>query len=192
MSDGWKTIIIACLVLTALLCSWFFLLYKPKISRVQTLKDESNNVLLKLRSMRVTEVQVAALRSQVESLKTEIERTQRRVVPKDVLPDIVKSIQKKSEKHGLKFLSILPDYNSLMSKVDGVKSDVLKLTIHMKMQGDYVSLGNFIESLASSPFYISVGEMTLSYSTKIYPQLDIVIDTQVYLRNELGSSDSNI
>ena len=192
MSDGWRTILIASLLLVAMSCGWFFFIYQPKVSRMQTFKDESGNILLKLRSMRVTEAQVTALKEQVASIKAEIAKSQRRIVPKDRLPDVVESVRQAGMKYGLKFLSILPDYQSLMKGSGDSGSDVLKLTIHMKMQGDYVSLGNFIESLASAQYYISVGELTVSYNRKLYPELDIIVDTQVYLRNELGAAAGKV
>ncbi|MFQ5751340.1 MAG: type 4a pilus biogenesis protein PilO, partial [bacterium] len=120
----------------------------------------------------------------IEKMQDEIREKQKKIIPKDDLALIVQEIQRKGRTFGLKFDTVIPDYETLMNDPGTEKEseEVLKLTVHMKLQGFYKSFGRFVESLNSLPFYLSIGELTLVYNEKIYPEVEILVDTVLYLR----------
>ncbi|MFQ5675152.1 MAG: hypothetical protein ACE5G1_04585 [bacterium] len=184
ISSTAKTVLIASAFLLTLCFGWFFLLYQPKVSKMETIKEETQNIIFKLQSLRVTEEQVASLEKQVELLKRQTKLTQNKIMTKDDLQAAIAAMRKIGRRFGLKFDKIIPDYPSLIGSNDAKQSnpEVLKLIIHFKMQGYYMNFGKFLSSLDKLPFYVSLGEMTLVYNPLIHPEIDILLDAVVYLR----------
>ncbi len=186
MTDSLKSIIVATVLLILIGTCWFVLLYRPENIQLQLLKDKTNHVLLQLRSLRVTDAQVFALQQQVERLKDELARKQKRIVVKNQLPVVVNQIKMKGQRFGLKFQNIIPDYNSLVDadSEDEIQADILKLTLHIKLQGYYKSLGKFIAALNDLPYYLSIEELNINYKHAIHPELEVFLDTVVYLKDD--------
>ena len=186
ITDSLKSIIVATVLLILIGTCWFVLLYRPETVQLELLKDKTNHVLLQLRSLRVTNAQVVALQQQVERLKDELSRKQKRIVAKNQLPVVVKEIKMKGQRFGLKFQNIIPDYNSLVdadSEIE-IQADILKLTLHIKLQGYYKSLGKFIAALNDLPYYLSIEELNINYEHTIHPELEVFLDTVVYLKDD--------
>ena len=140
--------------------------------------------------MRVSEAQVAALEKQVEVIKNDIKLTQEKIIFKDELPAAIKEIKTIGSKFGLKFHQIIPDYSSLINSKENeqeASAGLLRLIVHFKLQGYYKSFGKFLSSLDKLPFYMSLGEVTLVYNDSIHPQIDILFDGVLFLREKSNS-----
>jgi len=185
MSESLKSIIIASVLLIILAGTWFLFLYQPEVSKLQLLKEKTEDVLLQLQSLRVTDEQLNALEQKVAVLRAEIATAQSRIMPKNDLPAIVDKLRRKGERYGMKFNNIIPDYNSLVDAQteEQAETDILQLTIHLKMQGYYKNLGRFIESLEDMPVFVSVGELSINYQEKVHPELEIFLDVIVFLKD---------
>lgn len=185
MSESLRTLIVATLLLVLICLGWFFLLYRPGVSKVTTISEDSKELLAKLQSFHVSDGQIKALEKQVEILKRDIRLKKAKIVPKDELSTVVRQFQQKGRGFGLKFHSIIPDYESLIRVENEEResgSEVLKLTVHIKLQGSYRSFGRFLDSLDEFPFLISLAEMNVMYNSSIFPELDILLDIVLYLR----------
>ena len=186
ITDSLKSMVVATVLLIVIGTCWFVLLYRPEIIQLQLLEDKTDHVLLQLRSLRVTDAQVVALQQQVERLKYELTKKQKRIVPKNQLPVVVEQIKMIGQRFGLKFQNIIPDYNSLVdadSEIE-IQADILKLTLHIKLQGYYKSLGKFIVALNELPYYLSIEELNINYEHTIHPELEIFLDIVVYLKDD--------
>ena len=187
MTETLKAVFIASALLIALCLGWFFFVYEPKASRLEIVKEETQDLVLKLQSMRVTEAQVVALGKQVEIIKNGIKLTQEKIIFKDDLPAAIKEIRNSGRKFGLKFHKIIPDYPSLINSEENEQEanpGLLRLTVHFKLQGYYKSFGKFLSSLGKLPFYISLGELAIVYNDSIHPQVDIIFDGVLFLREK--------
>jgi Tfp pilus assembly protein PilO len=184
MSESRLTLILAVVLLFVMCLAWFFVFYQPRKVEVYALKQDTENLLVKLRSFRVTDKQIVSLEKQIEKLEEEIAVTQSKVFAKSNLPFIVRQIEKKGRIYGLKFSNILPEYDSLVRfpEAEEQRSDLIKLVVHFKIQGSYKNFGKFIENLADLPFFISLGEISLYYNEDIYPELEITLDVVLYLQ----------
>ena len=180
ISDNTKTIVVSSVILISLTVIWFMLLYRPQASELKVLKEETQDLLLKLQSLRATDEQITVLEKQVAKLRTEVREAGQKVVPKKRLPQVVEQLRKKGRGYRLTFHNIIPDYESLIA-ADNSSADVLKLTLHLKMQGQYLDVGRYIASLGDLPFYVSVGDMLLRYNESIHPEVDVTLDLDVFL-----------
>ncbi|MFQ6112801.1 MAG: type 4a pilus biogenesis protein PilO [bacterium] len=184
MTESKRTLIIAGVLLVVVCLGWYLVFYQPKLTKLRTLKTETENLLIKITSFRVTDKQLASLEKQVEKSEDEIAKIHARVLLKSELPAVVRQFKRKGRSFGLEFHSIIPDYNSLIRipQEEEEASDLLKLTVHFKLQGYYKNFGNFIDSLAELPFIVSLSEMSLHFNERIYPELEIFMDVVLYLR----------
>jgi Tfp pilus assembly protein PilO len=184
MSETKKTLIIAASLLLIIGLGWYLVFYQPRLSKVTTLKNETDNLLTKIRSFRVTDQQIAGLEKGIEKLEKELSEVQEKVFLKPELPKVVRMFEAKGKSFGLKFDTAIPDYASLIRipQQEEEASDLLKLTVHFRLQGYYRSFGNFIDTLDEFPFTISLGEIGLYYNERIYPELEINLDVVFYLR----------
>ena len=80
-------------LLIACCLGWFLVFYHPKTSRLDIVKEETQDRVFKLQSRRVTEAQVFALGKQVEVIKNDIKLLQDKVIFKDDLPAAIKEIK---------------------------------------------------------------------------------------------------
>lgn len=184
MSTSMKTIIVAVSALILIFTGWFFLLYRPKVSDLHSLKEDTQNLVLKLQSFRVSDQQILILEKEAENLGKEIEGKRAKILPKDQLPLVIQQFRSKGTKFGLKFEQMIPDYETLIKVEDEKVSEVLKLTVHMKLQGHYKNLGQFIDSIDQLPFLVSFGDIRISYEASIFPELVILMDAILYLLDE--------
>ncbi|RMF63780.1 MAG: hypothetical protein D6743_10280 [Calditrichaeota bacterium] len=182
MTETVRTLIVASAVLLIICVGWFFFLYKPEIAKLQVLKEDTEKLMLKLQSLRVNDEQLKALQKQAELQDTELRRLEARLVHKEDLPMLVTALKRRGKRFGLRFDRILPDYDHLMEGGQENPARALKLVIHLKLQGRYKSLGKFIDSLNDLPYLLSVGEVTLNYDQRIYPELEIILDVAAYLQ----------
>lgn len=181
--------LIASALLITLCLGWFFLLYRPEVSKVEAIREKTEDLLIQLRSLRVTEAQVTILEKRVEGIKNEIKLTQNKMIAKDDLQVAINQVRKNGSWFGLKFHKIIPDYPSLIGSEEAMhaNSEVLELTVHFKMQGYYKNFGKFLSSLDKLPFYISLGEIRLVYNGLIHPEIDILMDAVLYLHQKKAS-----
>ncbi len=192
MTETLKTALIASALLIALCLGWFFFLYQPKTSKLAIVKKETQDLIFKVKSIRVTNAEVIALGKQVEAAKNEIKLTQRKIIFKDDLPAAIKKIKNSGSKFGLKFHQIIPDYTSLINSREEeqeANTGLLKLTVHFKLQGYYKSFGKFLSSLDKLPFLVSLGEVTIIYNDNIHPQLTILFDGVLFLYDKSNSEN---
>lgn len=190
MTETLKTVLIASALLIALCLGWFFFLYQPKTSRLEIVKKETQDLIFKVKSIRVTNAEVIALAKQVEIIKNEIKLTQEKIIFKHDLPAAIKKIKNSGSKFGLKFDQIIPDYTSLINskeKEQEASAGLLRLTVHFKLQGYYKSFGKFLSSLEKLPFYMSLAEVRIVYSDNIHPQVGILFDGVLFLYDKSNS-----
>ncbi len=172
--------------LVLLACAvWYLGFYQPQISRRALLRQETEQLSLQLQSFRVSDQQLRALASQIDTLRAYLEGTRRRLVPKSELPMAIELLRRQGRKYGLKFEQIIPDYDQLLPAPDAETSagEVLPLTVHLKMQGRYRNFGRFVASLPALPFFVSLGEVSLVYNEAVHPEIDILTDAILFLRN---------
>ncbi|MFQ5706414.1 MAG: type 4a pilus biogenesis protein PilO [bacterium] len=184
MAESKRVLIFAVVLLVVVSLGWYFVFYQPKASSIITLKEDSQRLLLKLKSLQVTDKRIATLENQIEKLQDQIDQHRTKIWPKSDMPRMVKQIEKQGRVFGLKFQSVIPEYDALMSLPDASrrKGDLLELTVHFKLQGSYKNFGRFVESLQKLPFVISLGEMSMVFNKELYPELEIMLDAVLYLR----------
>ncbi len=190
MNGTLKAVLIASAILIALGLGWFFFFYQPKTSRLEIVKKETQDLIFKVKSIRVTNAEFIALGKQVEIIKNDIKLTQEKTIFKDDLPAALKKIKNSGSKFGLKFHQIIPDYPSLINSKENeqeANAGLLTLIVHFKLQGYYKSFGKFLSSLDKLPFYMSLREVTIVYNDSIHPQVDILFDGVLFLYDKSNS-----
>ncbi|RMD94915.1 MAG: hypothetical protein D6813_01335 [Calditrichaeota bacterium] len=185
MSDTQRTLIITGFLILTLITAWYAFIYRPKMIEIKSIKLETENLLNKLRSFRVSQRQIVTLEKKLEQLEKEIQSTQSRIPTKTEFPQALQQIKILGGRYGLKFLNILPEYDSLIAMpTNPDDSEMIQITVHIQLQGRYKNYGQFLEALKDLPFYVSLGDMILSYKKEYFPELEIMLDIILYLRRE--------
>lgn len=185
MSDTQRTLIITGFLILTLITAWYAFIYRPKMIEIKSIKLETENLLNKLRSFRVSQRQIVTLEKKLEQLEKEIQSTQSRIPTKTEFPQALQQIKILGGRYGLKFLNILPEYDSLIAMpTNPDDSEMIQITVHIQLQGRYKNYGQFLEALKDLPFYVSLGDMILSYKKEYFPELEIMLDVILYLRRE--------
>jgi Tfp pilus assembly protein PilO len=190
LTDFLKPFAIAMVILIAISAGWYLVLYRPDASRSEVLKGETEQLMIQLQSFRVTDMQISTLQTQIEKLNVELAKTNARVCPKDDLPKLIDDIKAKGIANGLKFITIIPEYGDLVSKPNEESTAIIKLTVHFQIQGFYKNFGNFVESLATLPFFVSMGNCTMTYEESVFPQILITMDVVLYLSQSPTQTDA--
>ncbi len=181
MSDSVKTLLIAIGLLVLISTAWFFLLYNPKVSKISEIKQQTQKLIDRIRSFRVTQDHVDDLETQIAAISKEIAANEARVISKDELPGIVRQIHKTGRKYGVDFKKIIPDYDSLIEIGRNSNDEIYELVMHIQLRATYKQFGLFLEALDKMPFMVSLGEMTMAYSPESFPRLAIEVGMILYL-----------
>ncbi len=168
---------------------WYVFLYRPDLSKSQALKEQTEELMMQLQSLRVTDVQVSTLQTQIEKLQLELAKTTARVRPKDDLPKLIAEIKARGAAHGLTFVSIIPEYNALVQQPENQDAEIIKLIVHFQIRGYYKNFGRFIETLAALPFFVSLGDFSLIYEESVFPQVLINVDLALFLSQTPAEKD---
>jgi len=189
MSESLRTLLIATILLLCVVVGWFFLLFHPQNAKLASLRQRTDGVLANIQSFRTTSQQVAQLDEKISLLQKQLTVASARLVTKPGLSQAVKRIVQEGKKYGLGFDKIIPDYASLVTpgNASATTAPTMKLTLHIKLRGRYKSFGRFLENLDNLPFAVSLGEISLAYDESISPQLEILMDAILFLRNDDGT-----
>ncbi len=189
MSESLRILIVALVLLVSITLAWFFLIYRPQHDELMSVRDRTQTVLSNIQSFRATSRQVAQLDTKIADLKRALDVTATKLVRKKDLSKVVVQLQRSGIKHGLEFDKIIPDYSSLVpvQEMGNMVPEIMSLTLHMRLRGRYKNLGRFLEHLDSLPFAVSLGELSLAYNERLFPELEILVDAILYVRNDSGT-----
>lgn len=179
-----QTLILTGVLLIAVCAGWYVLLYQPKAAKIESFRTETNKLLTKIQSLKVSDQKLAQLEKKVKDLQAENSRLLARIYPKSELSVITAQLKKHGAQYGLKYEVILPDYESLLSDptFERKESDLITLPLHLTFKGQYLRVGHFIESLQDLPFLISVGEVSIIHNEEKSSELLITLEAVLYLR----------
>jgi len=179
-----KKIILLLIGILALGFIWYLVLYKP--TRIKNIKfrKEIDDIMLQIRSITVSPVELASLEREYETLEKEVQEEEARIYPKSRLGFVTEQISRRGRVYNLRFISITPSFDTLFP-LQGLKkgdSPLIKLPVEFEIQGRYRDFGRFLESLRHLPFAFSIEEVKLVSDPKLYPDLNITMTGFIYLR----------
>lgn len=183
MSASTKRLVIAVTCMAAICAAWYFLMYRPKLLMVTELEQKKQEMLAKIRSLRVTDNELVSTEQKVMALRQALAQTQASLISLDDLEFAVKQIRRHGERFGLRFDKIIPDYDSLItvSKLSNTNSSVQRLTLHLSLRGKYMNFGRFLESLTTLPFLVSLGDVNVIYHNGMFPELELMADAELFI-----------
>ncbi|MFQ5651524.1 MAG: type 4a pilus biogenesis protein PilO [bacterium] len=186
MNKSAKTSMVTLAVILAVCCGWYFLLYRPKVLGLDQLKQRSEQLLTKVSGYQITDAALAAMETQLEQKRKALQAKQAKLLSKEELQAAVAGIKRCGERLGLRFQRIIPDYTSLTSLEAGMTDavGVRKLVVHLTMRGRYKTFGNFLHALTALPFLVSLGEIHVVYHQGWFPDLELSVDTELFLTDK--------
>jgi Tfp pilus assembly protein PilO len=179
-----KNLLVTGAVILSATAVWFLFIYKPRVSHLQKVEQEIKMFAHELKSVVAQESQIAGMKKQIAVTQEKIVAWEQRIYSKDRLPQILSDLENRGRGYGLKFSSIMPDYDALLSVDAEMRQSLgplIILPVELQIQGAYKDFGRFVESFDDLPFAFSVRRAHIEITPESYPDLVMRLEGVVFL-----------
>jgi len=164
--------------------AWFGIVYWPKHAEVGQLRGKIGQSTLLVEGLLAQDQQIAGLQSQIDSTRQAIVNLEQRIYPKAAFPEMANIIEQRGKLYGLHFSAIAPDYDALLRLDMAQRQEygpLVVLPVEFTVQGNFIDLGRFTESLGSLPFLFSITKLDVEATAESYPQVLARMQGVLYL-----------
>lgn len=179
-----KNLSIAVAIFIIVTIAWFALIYKPKRSEVVELADKIKELSFQVEGLLAQDRQIKNIEAEIDSIRRTTTNLEMRIFQKERFPEMARLIEDRGTDYGLHFSTIAPDYDALL-RLDAEKRDELGalvvLPVTFAVQGDFIRLGRFIESLEKLPFLFSISQLHVEATAESYPEVIVNMDGVLFL-----------
>ena len=144
---------------------------EKKIKQTDGLLATASTTLIKYKTPELTKKEMEKTLQRIDRVRQDIQEIKSKMVGKDI--DILEQLGNEAELRG----AILKSSKSSESDVTKGKFKYKNLTLKLKIQSDYLSLGEFIAGLEQIPAIISLTNVNMLRKESILP----MIETQIKL-----------
>lgn len=172
-----------------LFVGWFMTFHKP-VRREMGILGEQLTELEEKEKQIVSEAEVRAIRSEVDSLFSKLDEGMGRIYPEKQLLDLGRAVENIGKRFGLKLISIVPDYESLSLFIED-KGEISELPVTMVFEGSFQEFTQFLDGISEFPLVIRVNEVTLEKENQDSTELNIQMRGVIVLRKEGTYEDTS-
>lgn len=178
--------------LAAVVILWYAGLYRPQAQMSEQVRNQVNSLSQEVKAVTATEPRIEKLRQRLALLDSSIQQMEAKIYPKQRLPEVLIMMQEEGRKHGLQFKSIFPDYDILFTQDSTLVSStgLMRIPVHFIMEGSYVPLGRYLETLPDMPWRVVVGGVDIRLWRESYPRLMIDLLAYIYVYDDSPEADT--
>lgn len=184
-----KKFVIMPSLIVLLFVGWFMTFHKP-VSREMGILGEQLTELEEKEKQIVSEAEVRAVRSEVDSLFSKLDEGMGRIYPEKQLLDLGRAVDNIGKHFGLKLISIVPDYESLSLFIED-QGDISELPVTMVFEGSFQEFTQFLDGISEFPLVLRVNEVTLEKEDQDRTELSIQMRGIIVLRKEGAYEDTS-
>lgn len=166
------------LILLALLSVIF--LYQPKIRARAKIQAEANNLRKQIAEMKEMVKGIGTLRRQITQLEDQNAELMSHVVPRAQLLTLLRELAKIGERYNITFLEITPPGLDTMLQSETAERPIRPVPFQVVLQGRYLDIGAYLESLKHFPYFVKVPEFELTGKDEIRPAVEARILLNIY------------
>lgn len=150
--------IIIGLVAVGLILAWYFLAYTPNRTRLASLSSEVSSAETQLNDYKATAAQLPALIAASTSLATEKRRQLGVLFGKSEVLRLIDEVRREARARGMTVADIEPPVSELLAlrETADKPGEPLFLTVTIRLKGDYIGFGQFVERVESLPYFRGV------------------------------------
>ncbi|MEO0092805.1 MAG: type 4a pilus biogenesis protein PilO [candidate division WOR-3 bacterium] len=169
---------IAGLILLAILAVVF--LYQPKIRARVKIQAEAESLRRQIKEMKEMVKGIGTLRRQISQLEEQNIELFSHVAPREQLLTLLRELAKIAERYNITFLEIRPPGLDTMLQSETPDRPIRPVPFQIVLQGRYLDIGAYIESLNRFPYFVKVPEFELTGKDEIRPAIEARILLNIY------------
>jgi Tfp pilus assembly protein PilO len=172
--------------LVSIVLLWYFVLYRPQSQTSKEARVQVDRLGKEIQAITATEQKLEMLRRRLAIVDSSIERLESKVYPKQRLPEILQEMEIRGRQFDLRFKSIFPDYAIMFTEDSSEVSPagLMRVPVHFIIEGGYISLGRYLETLPEMPWAVTVGGLDVRLWRDSYPRLMIDLLGYIYVYDE--------
>lgn len=166
------------LVVIALICIVF--LYIPHFRRSAKIESEIAGLRKQIKENEAMARDLTKLRAQIINLENSQKDFMMKVVPRNQILDMVHQLVKLGEPYKIQFNEIQPPGLDTMIRPDNADSPVKPIPFIFTVQGKYIDIAQYIESLNNFPYFLRAYEIEIITKEEIKPMVEVKLLINLY------------
>lgn len=158
-----------------------FFLYIPKIRHTSKVGDEINSLRRQIKENEAMAKDLGKLRAQVEKLENDQREFMAKVIPRSEMLSVVRELVNLGEPYQLIFSEIQPPGLDTVIRVDNPDSPLQPAPFIFTVQGKYLDIAQYLESLKDFPYFIRIPEIEIIGKDEIRPMIEARILVNLYV-----------
>ncbi len=196
--DKEKNLFIGVIALVLVFCAgWYFVYFKELNKSLSRMSSEYNR--LKTEKSKYTQIKnkFPIIEKEWKTLKTDMSSLINKIPTDGQFDNVTKMLFSLMEKNKLAIDNFNPSLAPLDEKqiVDPQTQQSIiieKYPIDVELRGNFIDFGNFLDQLAFSNYYLTIGNIQISQNQYLEGEQKISFISYVYTRNSSNSIGTNV
>jgi Tfp pilus assembly protein PilO len=166
--------------LVILVLLFIFLLYLPQFKQQVKITHEVASLKKQLKDNEAIARDIVKIRAQVSDLENKEKIFMSQIVPRSELLAVIKELAQEGEPYHLTFTEINPPSLDTLIQIDNQGTPVSPVPFIVTVQGRYLEIAQFIESLKDFPYFVRTPEFEIIGKDEIRPMVECRILLNIY------------
>jgi len=172
--------------------TWYAFYIHPRQVEVETLQSHIQDLIRQVQATRVESQRLEQLKKEVAQLEAQVAELEKRVYDRSRVPEILRQVVSLGEAHQLRFAAVYPYFDRLLEDHTTEGSPLKILPVELRLSGEFLRIGLFIEKIQELPFLFSLEEIEMTLTRESYPWLETTITGKLYLRQETTAEPGKV
>ena len=170
-----------------ILISWYSFFYKNLASEYEDITNSKNQLNRDIAKYKRMQSQVNALENDWNNLNTDFKNTIQKIPNKNLYENVADYLYSLVINHGLKIEKFSPsnspiDKKTILMPDSGDEILVEKIPVDIILQGSFINFGQFLESMLTSQYRLTVSDVGVNQSSNSYSQ-QIRLISYIYIQS---------
>jgi Tfp pilus assembly protein PilO len=172
-----KVILGGIIGLFVLIIIFVVFLYIPNINKMSKIDTEVNGLRKQIAENEAMAKDLGKLRNQIAGLEESQREFMARIVPRAEILTVVRQLVQQGDPYHLTFTEVRPPGLDTVMQSDNADSPIKPVPFQMTIQGRYLDIAQYIESLDAFPYFLRTPEIEVIGREDIRP----VVETKVLI-----------
>ncbi|MBS4015441.1 MAG: type 4a pilus biogenesis protein PilO [Candidatus Latescibacteria bacterium] len=165
-------------------------LYRPILLKNKETDKEINTLRKKIKENEEMAKDISRLREQVIALENQQRDFMSKVIPRNEMLAVVRQLVNLSEGYNLAFTEIKPPGLDTVIQVDNPDSPLKPVPFLLTIQGRYLDIARYLESLLEFPYFLRTPEVEIISRDDIRPLVEVRVLINIYVSSLVVKTSS--
>ncbi|OYD15297.1 hypothetical protein CH330_06105 [candidate division WOR-3 bacterium JGI_Cruoil_03_51_56] len=161
------------------LFAWF-VLYQPRLQSRHRSVAKIANLTKELKATRERVKGIGRLRQRLVGLEEAKTAFEARIIPRSGMLTMLQRLAKLAQDKKVRFLEISPPGLDTLLQEETVSKPVRAVPFYVTVQGRYVDVGRYVESLGRFPYFVRVPDFEIIAREDIRPEVEVKLLVDLY------------